>query len=54
MPTNLFRAATGERIKRDALVLLYSIGSASSASAAIMRWGDVALGPDPEEPSPLA
>jgi 3-oxoacyl-[acyl-carrier-protein] synthase-3 len=49
MPTNLYRAARAGRIRKGALVLLYAIGSASSASAAVMRWGDVFLGPDPEE-----
>jgi 3-oxoacyl-[acyl-carrier-protein] synthase-3 len=48
MPTNLYRAAKSARLKRGDLVLLYSIGSASTASAAVMRWGDVGLGLDPE------
>ncbi|MET0593244.1 MAG: 3-oxoacyl-[acyl-carrier-protein] synthase III C-terminal domain-containing protein [Polyangiaceae bacterium] len=47
MPTNLYRAARTGRIKRGDTVLLYAVGSASSASAAIMKWGDVALGSDP-------
>ncbi len=49
MPANLYRAARSGLIPRGALVLVYSIGSASSASSAVMRWGDVALGPDPED-----
>jgi 3-oxoacyl-[acyl-carrier-protein] synthase III len=49
MPTNLYRAVKSGRIKRDALVLLYAIGSASTASATVMKLGEVALGPDPEE-----
>jgi 3-oxoacyl-[acyl-carrier-protein] synthase-3 len=48
MPTNLYRAAKSGRIRPQALVLLYAIGSSSSASAAVLRWGDVALGADPE------
>lgn len=48
MPTNLFRAAREGRIKKGDLVLLYSVGSVSSAGAVVIRWGDVALGPDVE------
>jgi 3-oxoacyl-[acyl-carrier-protein] synthase III len=47
MPANLHAAARTGKVKRGDRVLLYSIGSVSSASAAIVRWGDVALGPDP-------
>jgi 3-oxoacyl-[acyl-carrier-protein] synthase-3 len=50
-PTNLFHAARGGRIKPGDLVLIYAIGSVSSAGAAVMRWGDVALGPEPEPPA---
>jgi 3-oxoacyl-[acyl-carrier-protein] synthase-3 len=49
-PTNLYHAAAEGRIKRGDLVLLYAIGSVSSAGAVIMRWGDVALGPPPAPP----
>lgn len=45
MPTNLHRAASSGRVKPGDLVLLYSIGSVSSAGAVVVRWGDVALGP---------
>ncbi len=45
MPANLHRAASGGRLARGDLVMLFSIGSVSSASAAVMRWGEVALGP---------
>jgi 3-oxoacyl-[acyl-carrier-protein] synthase-3 len=45
MPANLHAAAGAGRIAPDALVLLYSVGSVSTASAAVLRWGDVALGP---------
>lgn len=48
MPTNLYRAAREGRIKKGDTVLLYAVGSASSASATVMKWGDVELGPDPE------
>lgn len=45
MPTNLHHAASQGRIARGDLVMLFSIGSVSSASAAVIRWGEVALGP---------
>lgn len=50
-PTNLFYAAHAGRIKPGDLVLMYAIGSVSSAGAAVMRWGDVALGPPPAPPT---
>lgn len=43
MPTNLHRAATSGRIRRGDRVLLYTVGSVSSAGAAVVRWGDVQL-----------
>ncbi len=49
-PANLHHAATEGLIKPGNLVLMYAIGSVSSAGAAVMRWGDVALGPMPEAP----
>jgi 3-oxoacyl-[acyl-carrier-protein] synthase-3 len=49
-PANLFHAARGGRIKPGDLVLMYAIGSVSSAGAAVMRWGDAALGPEPAPP----
>jgi 3-oxoacyl-[acyl-carrier-protein] synthase-3 len=53
MPTNLYHAAQAGRIKPGDLVLLYTVGSVSSAGAAVLRWGDVALGPSPvSEPPP--
>jgi 3-oxoacyl-[acyl-carrier-protein] synthase-3 len=52
MPTNLFHAAKAGRIKDGDLVLLYTIGSISSAGAAIMRWKDVPLGEDPQAHRP--
>jgi 3-oxoacyl-[acyl-carrier-protein] synthase-3 len=47
MPANLYHAAAEGRIRKGDLVLLYSIGSVSSAGAVVIRWGDVALGPTP-------
>ncbi len=47
MPTNLYHAAQAGMIRRGDLVLVYTIGSVSSVGAAVMRWGDVALGPSP-------
>lgn len=49
-PVNLHHTAKEGRIKPGDLVLLYAIGSVSSAGAAVMRWGDVALGPMPDAP----
>jgi 3-oxoacyl-[acyl-carrier-protein] synthase III len=51
MPVNLHQAAQAGRIKPDDLVLLYTVGSVSTASAAIMRWGQVGLGPAVEPPT---
>ena len=45
MPANLHAAASTQKIKKGDLVLVYSVGSVSTASAAVVRWGDVALGP---------
>lgn len=50
MPANLYHAAHEGRIKKGDLVMLYAVGSVSSASAVVMRWGDVALGPPPPPP----
>lgn len=47
MPANLHFAARTKALAPGDLVLIYSIGSVSSASAAVMRWGDVRLGADP-------
>jgi 3-oxoacyl-[acyl-carrier-protein] synthase III len=44
---NLYHAAQMGKIRENDLVLMYSFGAASSASASVMRWGDVALGPVP-------
>jgi 3-oxoacyl-[acyl-carrier-protein] synthase-3 len=50
-PTALHTAARAGRVKRGDLVLLYSVGSVASSSAAVVRWGDVGLGPEPAPPS---
>lgn len=47
MPANLHAAARAGRVRRGDVVLVYGVGSVSSASAVVMRWGEVALGPDP-------
>lgn len=41
---NLYHAVQAGKIRENNLVLLYAIGGASTASATVMRWGDVALG----------
>jgi len=48
MPGNLHYAARKGRLRTGDLVLLQSIGSASSAAAVVMRWNEPALGPDPD------
>lgn len=45
---NLLHAAHWKAFKPDDLVLLYTVGSVSSSSAAVLRWGDVALGALPK------
>lgn len=47
---NLFHALYDKRIRPGDKVLVYSVGSLSSASAAVFRWGQTALGPLPEPP----
>jgi 3-oxoacyl-[acyl-carrier-protein] synthase-3 len=47
-PTNLHHAASLGRVKAGDVVLVYSVGSVSTAGAVVMRWGDVGLGPLPE------
>jgi 3-oxoacyl-[acyl-carrier-protein] synthase-3 len=48
VPTNLHAAAAAGKIKPGATLLLYAVGSVSSRAAAVIRWGNVALGPSPE------
>ncbi len=45
---NLLHAAHWRSYRPGDLVLLYSVGSVSTCSAAVMRWGDVGLGALPE------
>ncbi|MGH1347311.1 MAG: 3-oxoacyl-ACP synthase III family protein [Nannocystales bacterium] len=47
MMANLHHAASQGRIKPGELVLIYSVGSASTAMAMVLRWGDVALSASP-------
>jgi 3-oxoacyl-[acyl-carrier-protein] synthase III len=44
---NLYYGAQQGKIQENDLVLVYTIGSASTAAATVMRWGDVKLGPLP-------
>jgi 3-oxoacyl-[acyl-carrier-protein] synthase-3 len=44
---NLYHAAQLGKIRENDLVLIYGFGAASSASASVIRWGDVVLGPVP-------
>jgi 3-oxoacyl-[acyl-carrier-protein] synthase-3 len=44
---NLYHAAAEGRIREGSLVLVFGIGSVSSAAATVMRWGRVGLGPAP-------
>jgi 3-oxoacyl-[acyl-carrier-protein] synthase III len=48
---NLFHALAERKIQKGDLVLLHSVGSISTASAAVVRWGETALGPLPEPAS---
>lgn len=47
----LYHAAQSGNIRENDLVLVYTVGSVSTAGAVVMRWGDVVLGPAPA-PSP--
>ncbi|NER35282.1 MAG: 3-oxoacyl-ACP synthase [Oscillatoria sp. SIO1A7] len=44
---NLYHAAQAGKIRENNLVLLYALGGESTASATVIRWGDVLLGPAP-------
>jgi 3-oxoacyl-[acyl-carrier-protein] synthase-3 len=44
MPMNLHTAALEQRIRPGNLVLLYAVGSVSTAIASLVRWGEVGLG----------
>jgi 3-oxoacyl-[acyl-carrier-protein] synthase-3 len=45
MPANLHAAAAAGKIKRGDRIVLYAVGSVSSASAAIVRWGNPEVAP---------
>jgi 3-oxoacyl-[acyl-carrier-protein] synthase-3 len=45
MPANLLHAAHEGRVQRGELVMVQSVGAASSAGAAVMRWNEPGLGP---------
>lgn len=44
MPANLYHAAASGMIKPGSLVMAHTVGIVSNASAAVMRWGNVAIG----------
>jgi len=50
MPATLYHALHEGKVRAGDRVGMYSIGSTSTASAAVLRVGDVALGPYPEPP----
>ncbi|MBS1152173.1 MAG: 3-oxoacyl-ACP synthase, partial [Myxococcaceae bacterium] len=52
VPASLHHAASLELIKPGDRVLLYAIGSEAQASAAVVKWGEVALGPSRAITSP--
>ncbi len=54
MTANLYHAAHSGKIRDHDLVLLLTVGVASTAGAIVMRWGEVALGPPPAASSELA
>ncbi len=45
--TNLFYGAHRRKVRRGDLVLAYGVGNTSNATAVVVRWGDVGLGPLP-------
>lgn len=45
---NLYHALEEKRIREGDLVLIYAVGSISTVSAAVVRWGQTALGPMPK------
>ncbi|WP_414582611.1 3-oxoacyl-ACP synthase III family protein [Scytonema sp. PCC 10023] len=51
---NLYHAAQLGKIRENDLVLIYGSGCSGAASASVMRWGNVALGPDPLKQSDSA
>jgi len=53
LPANLYHAAREFDFKRGDKVLMYSVGSVSSAGAMVLTWGDVALGAPPDAPTQI-
>ena len=51
---NLYHAAQLDKIRENDLVLIYGFGASSSASATVMRWGEVSLGHAPLNEPDLA
>jgi 3-oxoacyl-[acyl-carrier-protein] synthase-3 len=51
MPATLYHALRRGRVRAGQTVLLYAIGSTSTASAVVLRLGEIALGPPPERPA---
>ena len=47
MPANAHLAAVEGQIRPGSVVLFFSVGSVSSTSSAVMRWGNVGLGARP-------
>jgi len=47
LPVNLHHAAATRRIRPGDLVLLYAVGSVSTARAAVVRWAPAGIGPLP-------
>lgn len=47
MPANLYHAARDGKVRPGSLVMLHTVGIVSNASAAVVRWGEVGLGPPP-------
>lgn len=45
LPGNLHAAAVEGRVRPGDIVMLYAFGGVSAASAALFRWGDVAVAP---------
>jgi 3-oxoacyl-[acyl-carrier-protein] synthase-3 len=58
MPANLYHAALEGKMRPGSLVMIHTVGIVSNASAAVLRWGDVRLGPPPEgrsiQPTPVS
>lgn len=52
-PAALHEAACAGRLRPGDYVMLYSVGSVASSSAAVLRWGNVGLGPLPPPPDVL-